>query len=129
MLAVQAENAAVVKLLLKHHADVNIHSYGARVPSLHHIHILHGVAMHSLCHQAMLHVPPASASISFLCQQQQRKFIKKFICVIWVCKQWYQITHSLLTLANPAQAQLAFALLLCCCNVFLLLHCIHAFAL
>jgi len=73
MLAVQAENAAVVKLLLKHHADVNIHSYGARVPSLHHIHILHGSAMHSLYHQAMLHFPLASPSKMLLRPQTTNK--------------------------------------------------------
>ena len=28
MLAVQAKHIAIVKLLLKHHADVNIHGYG-----------------------------------------------------------------------------------------------------
>ncbi len=85
MLAVQAENATVVKLLLKHHADANIHCYGARVPSLHHTHILHVLAMHSLFHQAILRFPAASPFISFHCQQQQKKkttFMKKAICVI-----------------------------------------------
>ncbi len=62
MLAVVAESATVVKLLLKHHADANIHSYGARVPSLHHRHILHVLAKHSLYHQAMLHLPAAIPS-------------------------------------------------------------------
>lgn len=30
LLAVQAKHIAIVKLLLKHHADVNIHAYGVR---------------------------------------------------------------------------------------------------
>ena len=74
-----------------------------------------------------LHELPLSAAT-----REVALFITRCVHVTWVCKQWYQITlppHSLLTLANPAQAQLAVALLLCRYNVFILLHCIHAFAL
>jgi len=138
MLAVQAENAAVVKLLLKHHADVNIHSYRARVPSLHHIHILHGLAMHSLCHQAMLHVPPASASISFLCQQQQQKLqcssknpyvssgsVSSGTRSLTLCSPWQTLLkHSL-----PLHCYCVVAMYSSCCIVFMLLHCSHALAL
>lgn len=62
MLAVVAESATVVKLLLKHHADANIHSFGASVPSFHDRHILHVLAKHSLCHQTMLTFPAAIPS-------------------------------------------------------------------